>query len=814
MVYAGIFLVTLATLLLEINLTRILSVTMWYHYAFFVISIAMFGLTAGATIVYQFPNMFKPQNALRQMAIFALLFGISTVGSMYIYLQISAGAIDPLAQETVGSLAVTYIVVSIPFVFSGIVVALALTQIPKPIGFLYAADLGGAAVACVVFTHVLDYIDAISALILIAAATCGGAALFARGCGRRRITVTAHIACAIFLALTLANTYLARQGAAWFQIRSAKGVAEGPNLYERWNSFSRITVTGDPNVLERPYGLSWSEAMPADFKVEQLLMLIDAASATPLYRYSGNPADMRFLGFDVTNVVHRIRTNGDQAIVGVGGGRDVMAALAFGQQSILGIELNPNVLHATTKTFGELTGHFDQNPKVRLIVDEARSHLARSQEQFDIIQISLIDTFAATAAGAFSLSENSLYTTDAWNVFLDRLKPNGVLSVSRMYIPTRPTEMYRLTALADGVLRGRGITNTIEHVAVIASTYEGASSPQLFNIATLLLSPSPFSHDDVAKLQRVCEEMGFQILLAPKVDSASDFKAMVTPLEAKALADRLCTDLSPPSDDRPYFFNMLRVRDILNPGQWSRIDFNAVEMVAPRTLGVLILIVTVLLVAAVFLPLAVRKPAELFHAGNVASLIYFAGIGTGYMFVEIALLQRLIIFLGHPTYALSTVLFTLLLASGAGSFVTARVLITQERARLPVLALIVLILVGALILVLMPWTANTFAASQTPVRIAVAVLLAAPLGFLMGVPFPLGMTKAKPLGSDLLPWLWGINGAASVWSSVLATGVCLWFGISQAFICGLISYVISAVSYLYIKKRGAPLQAAIECAAK
>ena len=227
--------------------------------------------------------------------------------------------------------------------------------------------------------------------------------------------------------------------------------------------------------------------------------------------------------FDVTSIVHYLRPNADVFIMGSGGGRDILTALAFEQSSVTGIELNGDILNVANERFGDFTGHLDERPDVRTISGEARSYLASSDESYDIIQISLIDTWAATAAGAFALSENALYTVEAFDVFLDRLTPGGVLSVSHWYVNDQPTSSYRLTSLAAASLREAGFVNPEAHLMFVRSPGEHDFFP---SVGTILVSNEPFDAVDVREMEEMTERLEFKLLLAPGVAGDPTFTAI------------------------------------------------------------------------------------------------------------------------------------------------------------------------------------------------------------------------------------------------------------------------------------------------
>jgi len=761
--YVGIFLVAMGTLMFEVLLTRIFSVTLFAHLAFVAVSIAMFGMTLGAVLVYLFSAWFSPSRARLNLALSSLLFGVTAVWSLDLHLRF---AIDPAhITSPLTQLALAYGVIAVPFVFSGIATAIVLTQFPRHINRLYAADLAGAACGCVLLISALDLIGGPRTVFLVAAAAMLAALGFmlkaARGLGRVRLLGIASLIVAAFGA-----TFGFALHRSVRELGYAKGAGAGRLYYEKWNSYSRIAVAFPKP--EWPFGWGLSDVFHPTGQLNQLRLNIDASAETVLTKFDGDLGTLRHLKYDVTNVAHYLVPQGRVFIIGAGGGRDVLSALVFDQGQIVAAEMNGAIIEAVNGVFGDLTGHLDRHPKVRFVNDEARSYLARTVQPFDLIQISLIDTWAATTAGAFVLSENTLYTIDSWKLFFARLTDNGILSVSRWYRRPIPSEMYRLVALATNTLRLEGIDNPRAHLMVVVQRpSEGpANTP---GVATLLLKRTPFTEAEVTTIDSISKMMNFELVIAPRPSTNPDFVALTNPQTVDAFIAGFPEDLSTPTDDRPFFFKM---------------DSNLLQglftYVAVLTLG--FIVVPVFLKAE---PWVLRDTLGLSLA--------FAAIGVGFMLVEIAQMQRLIFLLGHPTFSLSVVLFGLLISSGIGSFASGR----SGAVRLSSLAasrLGALLVVLALVGVATPPAITAFQGSATPARIAMALLLLAPAGFFMGMAFPIAMRIASTRAPSLTPWFWAINGATSVTASVLAVLISSTWGISAAWWTGVACYVVAAAA--------------------
>jgi len=791
--YLGLFVVTLATLMYEILLTRIFSVTMWYHFAFMAISLALFGMTIGAILVYLLPVHFAARRAKYCLALSALLFAVSVVLSFLVHLSLRfVPDVPAFTLSRLYPFALTYVVTAIPFAFSGVCVCLALTRFPGQVSKLYAADLAGAAVGCIALILVLQATDGPTAVVVVAMLAGIGAVLFAGEAGHMWLRRAALLCTISLAALAVANTILARHGSAWLRIRWVKGRPERPALYEKWNSFSRITVTGDGKVPREPFGWGFSQTVPWHASVRWLMLQIDSTAGTPLTAFDGDLNGVHYLRYDVTNLVHYVRPDSRVLVIGPGGGRDILAALAFRQRSITAVELNRDILDTVNRRFGAFTGHLDRDPNVTFVADEARSYVARQQDRFDIIQASLVDTWAATAAGAFVLAEQSLYTVEAWESFLRKLTPRGVLTFSRWYFPDRPGEMYRLASLARSSLERLGVPTPRRHIVIArnATGRPGSGAPSC--VGTILVSREPFSGRDLNTIEGAARAMDFEIVLSPRGALDDVFAAIVSTPRLESYVAAFPINIAAPTDDSPFFFQMLRLRDMFSPRLWQQGNMTR-NMKAVSVLGFLLLVVAGLTVLCIVLPLLLTTQGAA-RRGALPLTVFFGAIGLGFMLVEISQMQRLIVFLGHPTYGLSVVLFSLLLSSSLGSYLTQRTsdhhFSGSGRARL-------LLLLAALAVfgLLTPRVILAFRGSMTMVRILAATGVLCGLGLFMGMPFPLGMKAAASKSPALTPWLWGINGATSVCASVLAVAIALTSGISASFWTGFACYAVALAAF-------------------
>ena len=790
--YAGLFLITACTLMLQVLQTRILSVVTWYHLAFLAISMAMFGLTAGAVFVYLRRERFTTETLAHDLAYFSSAFALATFICLAVQMTLAPAVIFSLTA--VVTWALLAICIAVPFFFSGIVVSLALTRSPFPIGRVYGVDLLGAAVGCIGVLLILNRTDGPSGILWVGALGAAAAWLFA-GCGvggeqpAKKPPLSALLARHRAILAMLSVAALAN-GATSYGLQpvfvKASFEGGGTHTYRQWNTFSRIAVS--PTYVSWPHMWGPSPRLASqDFMTEQRGMNIDGDAGTTAIRFDGDFADVEFLRYDVVNLAYFLPGRERAAIIGVGGGRDVLSAALFGFEDITAVELNPVFVRLLTQEpgYADFTS-FDKLRGLNLVVDEGRSWFARTDQTFDVMQMSLIDTWAATGAGAFSLSENGLYTVEAWKIFLDRLTDNGVYTVSRWYDPNDPTETARMLSLAVAALLERGVSEPRRHIVLATQA----------TMATLLLSREPFSQSDLATLRDRASFYQHRILIDPaaRVDSPV-LEGIMSVRDRDALNVYTAGfefDLTPPTDNRPFFFNQV---PLANPLQALRIAQERVgaggvrdgNLVASATLVVLFFIALALVLTTIVVPLraGVRDVGRALAFGGT---LYFMFIGLGFMLIEIGLLQRTSVFLGHPVYSLSVLLFTLILTTGIGSLLSDR-LALDSRGRFAGWAVLTAAYVGALPL-LFDRLFLAFDAATLTARVLLCIALIAPAGVLMGFGFPTGMRLISQVDRRPTPWFWGVNGAAGVLASIVATACSIAFGIAVTLRLGAVFYLL------------------------
>ena len=776
----GVGLVCFASLLLQVVLTRIFSTTMFYHFTFVAIALALFGVGSAGVYVYVRRGRFAAEHARADLAAQARRFAVWTVLALAYVLAnpiesvtdaVGIVSSDAFTRRTFLQFVLLNAVVALPFFHAGVVVALAITHYQQAIERVYFYDLIGAGLAALGAGLLLGLLGGPTLVLVVAALAMAGAWLLDAGPGARRRGALGLGAAAALVALNL----------AWplFAITSVKAVKADRVVFEKWNTFSRVTV-------ERMKDGSHD-------------IRIDAGARTRIAH--ADEIATREWRKDIAALVHGVFEGGHSVlIIGAGGGPDIVNALAAGADQVLGVEVNPIIADDIMRgRFLAASGGLYRHPKVAVAVDDARSYIRRSTRRHDVIQATLVDTWAATAAGAFALSENTLYTVEAFRDYLDHLTDDGVLTMTRWDVGQTP-EGARLVVLAAGALEAMGVApgDTRKHMVFVRERYLG----------TLLVKRRPFTELELDRVQTIVAMNGWKIPLSPRTPGTHLYERLV---DAGAWSDFVRGqrhDLTPPTDDRPFFFYFLKGGDL-----W-KLDRHVAEAATANPALWILLTVAICLVALtggfIVLPLWLFRRDDLARAGprggrrTAAGLGFFALIGLAFITVEIALLQKLALFLGHPSYALVVVLFAILVATALGARVSRWHGWRGHAAVIGGVAVAALCVIYSLAL---PPLLGAWVAWPITLRAPVAALLVAACGVPMGLLLPSGVAALSRRDPHLVPWAWGVNGATSVLGTIGATVLAIHAGFGTTLRAGGVLYVLAAGLFVYLARlssRGAP----------
>ena len=800
----ALLLLSTATLAFEINLTRLFSVAQFYHFAFMVVSLALLGFGAGGTLLAIYPRltMGSPSGAFSKLA-------LATSASMLLaYLTTNWIPFDSFSiawdRRQFVILFIQYLALVAPFLFSGLATSLLLTIYAHEASKVYAINLLGSSIGCLcalVFPSLLGGEGMVSLGAALAAFAAISLYFFhsekpyrwsklqVNSPARYHIGgVPGKLLAVLVLVFTLGDIGLrlaGKSGLAVMDIRlspykSLSYAMQYPGarvIYRRWNAFSRLDLVRSQGIRSLP-GLSYRYLQLPPLEDG---LLVDGDELSPVVSQIEDLSSMQYLP---AYLAFRLRHGAQALILEPRGGLDILTALAGEASSVTAVEINPLIVDAASSIY--------YAPGVQAIVDSDRSYLSRTRDHFDIILLSLASSYHPVRSGAYSLAEDYRYTQEAFREILAHLKPGG-LCVAMRWLQTPPSESLRVFALAVTALREKGMDASQQIVALRG-----------YNTATFFVKNGIYNESELATIREFSASRAFDLDYIPGIspEDVNLYNILPEPLDYEAYMALLNSrspdefynsypfDVRPPTDDRPFFghsFKWAQANQVIAEMGKTWQPFSGAGYFI--VVGLLILGV-IASSALILLPLATlrwRKAAitdVLVTSPRVkpAPMIYFCLIGIAFLFVEIPLIQRYILYLGNPAFAMTVVLFSLLLFSGLGS---------QWSNRVPArLALGGLVLLLSVYPALLPAFFHQTLALSLGVKLALGCLALAPIGFLMGIPFPTGVRLLTGLDQSevLIPWAWGINGAASVVSSILAALLALSWGFNLVMYLGTACY--------------------------
>ncbi len=766
----GIFLLSFSVVAFETTITRILSVTLYYHLAFMVISLAMLGLGAGGVYIY-FSTKIK-EKADFFIALFALLSSISIIISLVLILSFP---FKPFVSiKTFFDFWFLYLLFAFPFFFAGLSFSLIFFKLSKQISKVYFFDLIGGGVGALLVVPLLYVLDAPTIIIFIAFLTALSSFLFSLNC-QKSFKIISGVLTIFLLCLVFFNLYY-----QVINVSYVKGEKETNLIYQKWSPVGRVVVSPIKENTIHAWGLS-QNYKPEKYP-EQLQIMIDGAAGTDLEKITDNlEKDLEHLKYDITSLAYYIAPTSRSLIIGFGGGRDILTSLLFGFKEIEGVEINPVMKEIICQRFKDYSGKICEMENVKLVTGEGRSYIAQSPVKYSLIHLSLVDSWAATVAGAYALSENSLYTKEAFLEYFEHLEEDGVLTISR-FVFEPPQQTIRALSLCRAALEENGVQNFGRNIMIF-------KTPVFYNkdlfVSNLMCKKSAFTNEEIKKAENIAKDMGFDIIYTPLDQKDNYFTKFILATDVKQFYKNYPFRIEPPTDNEGFFFHMLKLEDF-----WRIFNFKNIEGGQLHNYYSVFILITILIIASIlsflfiFLPLLFRKAKfSVPKREALRYILYFAFLGLGFMLIEISLIQRFSIFFGHPTYSIIIALFSILLFSGIGSLLTGKLNIKISKI------ISALILIGIIFLII---SLSFFKIQGSLIsKSFLSVLFLAPLGLLMGMPFPSGINLLDKKDRQLIPWAYGINCMTSTIGSVLTLILYINYGFRITFLVALTFYLFA-----------------------
>jgi len=789
----GLALVSAGALCFEINLTRLFSVSQFYHFAFMVVCIALLGYGASGT----FLSLRKHKNSGDEGENFTLLAdfaGACMIGSFILINNLPFDSYSIFVDSSqLSILIIHYLALASPFFFIGMIVSLMLQEYGNVSGTVYAWNLVGSATGCLIAVIVPGLIDGEGVVALSGImASCGGLLFFigikqnSKCKGKRNVIGLFMIIITLIVSLLPLSIRITTGDMPEFftlnisPYKSLSYALQNPQaevISSQWNSISRIDLVRSPSLHSLP-GLSYRYLDP--LPVIQGLFS-DGDNLNPLLPSDSFTNFAEHLQFAIA---YSLKENPRTLILEPKGGMSIMSALALGAKQITAVEANPLVIKPAKDIYAL--------PGVSTVTASGRSFLRSNKTQFDIIQLPLTDSYHPVSSGAYALGEDYRYTLESFSDMIDNLKPDGILVITR-WLQEEPSEWLRTFAIAVTASENKRIDASMNIIALRG-----------YNTGTILVKKNVFTPEENEKVRFFAQEKAFDIVYMPGLnpEEVNQFNILPEPIYYQTFNSFLTStsrdkfyenypyDVRPPTDDHPFFghyFKWSQMDQILESLGTTWQPFGGAGYLA---IILIFLIALILSTGLILLPILLKRNNKVKFSDKRIP-IYFGLIGLGFMLVEIPLIQQFTLYLDQPAYAMAVVLFSILLFSSLGSR------FGSSKMSLSTALLLLLGLLGVYI-VFLPGILHKTLGLPLLIRVAMSLLIISPLGFLMGVPFPGGLrwlrgkTGTMSISSEwLIPYVWAINSACSVISSILASLISLSFGFTVTFALGMVFYALS-----------------------
>jgi len=787
----SVFLVSAALISYQLLLVKMFSIQYWYHFAYLIISIALLGFGASGTCIVLFQERLK--NRLPLVLFICPLFLVLSIW-VNIYLN-RLIAFNPLmiiwhTQEIMHLLTLS-LAIFVPFFLGALCIGICFVAASDHIHQIYFANLTGSGLGSVIvflfFFHVSPYeIMCIISLIAICAALGGSTSRTRQG-----------ITCAAGIALIILYVFLFRF--LPLPMSNFKDLSQAENLTGAKKEMEVFGPLGLATVLSSPayhYLPDLSLNCPYPLPRQKGLFL-DGNTVGAINEFTGNVNDVLFMDYRTNSLAYKLLDHPEVVIIGGGSGTEILNARYHAAKSISVVEMNSDIVHLMQGPYGTFSGNIYNSGNTRVLIEDGRGFLQKTQERFDLVQISLLESMGTASAGVYSLNENYLFTTEALTLCLDRLTPGGILSIST-WIKNPPRDTIKLLAMAIEALKRQGKTTPDQSIVMIRS----------WQTATILVKNGPFQHKDILAMREFCKNRLFDISYFPGVDEkeTNTFNILEDDFFYHAAMSLLSQDrdrfyeaypfyVKPAIDDRPFFshfFKMDMLKEYLSSSNRALIPFMDWGYILVLITGcILFLLGMIFILAPILFTLPSRK-------GLISVLVYFGSLGMAYMLLEISLLQQFIRYLYDPVFSASIVIGSFLMYSGIGSLIAGKV--SPLKSKSLIWSVLIIGIAGVIFLIADRWLQHVISGFPMWLRMISCSVLIAPLAIPMGIPFPTGLSTFTAEREVFIPWAWSINGFFSVIGSSAAVLIAIGCGFKSIIVIAVVLYILSAFMYARLGK--------------
>ncbi|HEX4341549.1 MAG TPA: hypothetical protein VH062_36820 [Polyangiaceae bacterium] len=772
-------LVACSMLMHEILLTRVCALRLYFHFAFLVISSCLLGLGASGSLLATYQNSWKQAPRL-WLGRFSIAYAISLVFAYALVLRYPLPqSLDFANPGDLVALSLFNLGGALPFVFGGAVVGMLLTFDVTDVNRLYAVDLLGAGAGCIAVPFLLPHVGAGGVFVLTVVLAVVASAVAVHD---RYPRAALGVAAALFVVGAVLLPRFDRmypvpsKGLVDFALAVDHSNYQEP--FSIWTANSRIDLLRGAKDAPRVYAKVFtqgSNTVGLPLTPHAAGIAQDATAGTTMLDYSEEPEGFELLRRAMYSAAYRLKESPRVFIIGLGGGNDAWAAKLNNARSVKAVELNWPIVALHQKVMRDFSRNLVEDPHVELVVGEGRSALMRDTNHYDVIQMTGIDTWTALASGAYVLAENYLYTSEAIESMYSHLAPGGILQISRF---AEAMEALRMISNMHAALEHLGAADHFEDSVQALATED--------KIMAIQLKKGPFTREEQDSTEKYANEAGIRVVYQPKEVREGPVDRFIREPDKQKLIDAFPMNISPTVDDKPYFFNYARWQHPIASVQ--RIDdIPSASQGNPMLILSQFFVSIVLSALLIVYPIARRSDVP--KKGKGRYFVYFAGLGLGFIFIEVGAIQKLTLFLGQPVYSLTVTLFSLLVFTGLGSLLFAGRLSPGDRriwaVPLGIAVFIAIFLGGSSLFV------SHLIGLPVGVRIALAVLLLCPIGLLLGVPFAYGLRVVADYHPSLTSWAWAINGSVSVVGSILTVIVSMNFGFTAVMCAAVLVYLVA-----------------------
>jgi len=805
--FISISFISASNIAYEILLTRLLSIIQWHHFAYMIVSIALLGFGASGTIITLFRKKLT-QHFKDIFLISCLISGFSTVLCFLISQKVPFNPFTIVwDKHQYLYLLIYYLIFLIPFFFGATCIGLALTQFKEKIEQVYFFNLLGSGIGALIIILAMYWLSPINNLLFVS-----GLAFLAgliSASSLRRIIVF-FILITAFLGYFLINEIE-------LQISQYKGLSSALNFPKAKVISKDFSPLGTLHVVKSP-AIHSAAGLSLNYQGElppQLGLFTDADSMSAITQFDGNISKLKYLDYTTAALPYHLLKKPNVLILGTGGGTGILRGIYHKSSSIDAVELNPKVIELVNNRYGDFSSHIytwnNQDTQIKAHVAEARGYVQSTKQVYDLIEVSLLDSYTAASAGVYALSENYLYTVESIIQYLKCLNSEGILAITR-WLKFPPRDSLKMIAIITEAIKSQG--GRVDERLVFIRGWQ---------TCTILVKKNPLTNQEIQSLKTFCGNRSFDLVYYPGIKKSElnrynildepeyyhGVQSILSSVRTKFYNDYIF-NINPTTDNRPYFFHFFKWESL--PYLLKKVGRDYIPFLE---WGYIILIAT--LIQAVFVSLLLiilplfflkkrgeSKPNETLSNNKSPNqrktelprykiVIYFLGLGLGFMFIEMTFIQKFMLLLSYPTYAISIVLFAFLFFAGLGSFFCKRIRFKNYN---PIsISIISIIILGLIYLFFLDFIFQFFLASPDSVKIIVSIILICPLAFFMGMPFPLGLSKVATRTSYLVPWAYAINGCASVVSAVLSTIIAISLGFFWVTLIAIGLYGVSWLVY-------------------